>query len=346
VNGRLVWSLVVPAAAAAFLTWTTARLVEAWARHRQLLDVPNARSSHARPTPRLGGIGIVTGVTAGLALAGVVDSSAVTARLVIVVGLALVVASAGLVDDLRSLSVRVRLALQTATALVAVVALDVSTRAQDGSAGGTTGVLLLIAVVWIVGFVNAFNFMDGIDGIAAGQAVVAGIGWAWIGWQLDDWTTAVTGAVLCGAALAFLTLNWAPARIFMGDVGSAFLGFLLAAMPLASAEPLGAAAPALWLVWPFLFDTAFTLARRAYRGENLFEAHRSHLYQRLTTTGLGHAPVASAYVGLAVVGALAANCTRGSHWTGAIAWCALTAALAATLWRWVVVRERAAARAL
>ena len=128
--------------------------------------------------------------------------------------------------------------------------------------------------------------MDGIDGLAGGQALVAGLAWMATGWATDQFAPAAVGAALAGAAFGFLLHNWSPARTFMGDVGSAFLGFVLATLPLLATPRRAFAVPAVLIVWPFVFDTAVTLLRRLSRRENVFAAHRTHLYQRLTAERL------------------------------------------------------------
>jgi glycosyltransferase WbpL len=321
--------------AGAGVTWLVAFVVGEWARRRRILDVPNARSSHVRPTPRLGGIGIAAGVVAALLL-----SPAAAGRVAIVLALGLTVSAASLLDDVRGLSARVRLLLHVAVALAAVWALQVADVVAPVAGTASAWVFAAVAVVWIVGFLNAFNFMDGIDGIAAGQALIASAGWVAIGVGIGDAAVVRLGAAVAGASIGFLALNWPPARIFMGDVGSAFLGFLLATLPLAGNEPLRLAGPALLLAWPFLFDTAFTLVRRASRGENLMEAHRSHLYQRLTRTGLSHAQVTSAYVALAAAGLPVAWLLAADRRAAAALGLAAIAGLAAALW-WVAQRREA-----
>ena len=336
--------LAATALAAAAITWLVAFLVGEWARRRRILDVPNARSSHVQPTPRLGGIGIVCGVVAALLVPLARALPIEAGRLPFVMGLALAVAAASLLDDLRGLPARLRLVLQAIAALVTVWQLDVVGRAAaagvDPALAWTFGAL---AVLWIVAFVNAFNFMDGIDGIAAGQALIAGVGWIVVGAAAGDSVVVRLAASLAGASAGFLLLNWSPARLFMGDVGSAFLGYLLATLPLAAADPLPLAGPALLLVWPFLFDTAFTLVRRARRGEDLLQAHRSHLYQRLTQTGLTHAPVAAAYIVLAAAGIPAAWALAAGQRAVGVAGVLLATVLAVSLWRAVELRERRSA---
>jgi UDP-N-acetylmuramyl pentapeptide phosphotransferase/UDP-N-acetylglucosamine-1-phosphate transferase len=165
---------------------------------------------------------------------------------------------------------------------------------------------LPLTFLWIVGLTNAYNFMDGIDGIAATQAVVVGTGWAIIGFMAHQPPITMMGLLIASASLGFLIHNWPPARIFMGDVGSAFLGYTLAVLPLMAAHvPHADARLALMgalLLWPFVFDSSFTFLRRALRGENVLAAHRSHLYQRLVIAGHTHLFVTTLYGVLALAG--------------------------------------------
>jgi UDP-N-acetylmuramyl pentapeptide phosphotransferase/UDP-N-acetylglucosamine-1-phosphate transferase len=146
-----------------------------------------------------------------------------------------------------------------------------------------------LAVLWIVAVVNFFNFLDGIDGLAALQAAITGGGIVIAAW---DPFAVLLAAALAGAAAGFLPFNWAPASVFLGDVGSYFLGFTLAALPLAA--PLDGRSSAVFFVglslWLFLADATWTLLRRARRGERVHEAHREHLYQHLALRW-GHARV-------------------------------------------------------
>ncbi len=185
--------------------------------------------------------------------------------------------------------------------------------------------------------------MDGIDGIAGAQAVVAGIGWMAVGIIAGTPQVAAVGLLLAAASSGFLLHNWHPAKVFMGDAGSGFIGFLFAALPLLAPRPIGTA---LWLcavllMWPFLADTGFTLLRRASRGENVLSAHRSHLYQRLVLTGRSHRDVALVYAGLAFLGLTAAVAIVAGHGTGVGMSLALMIGAAAWLWRKVVLLERA-----
>ena len=164
----------------------------------------------------------------------------------------------------------------------------------------------VLTFLWIVWLTNAYNFMDGIDGIAGTQALTAGIGWFVIGGISDFPLTGFYGGIIAFSTLGFLVLNWQPAKIFMGDVGSAFLGFTFAVMPLLARREFNLTTKNssdcsnLWvlgivLVWLFVFDTVFTFIRRAVKKEKVWEAHRSHLYQRLVIKGFSHQTVTIIY---------------------------------------------------
>jgi UDP-N-acetylmuramyl pentapeptide phosphotransferase/UDP-N-acetylglucosamine-1-phosphate transferase len=175
-----------------------------------------------------------------------------------------------------------------------------------------------VSLLWIVGVLNLYNFLDGIDGFAGLQAVVAGLGIAL--WGHGD--IAVVGFAIAGACAGFLLHNWHPAKIFMGDVGSGTLGFMLAALPfqLTPASRGDAMFVVAMCLWFFLSDGCFTIMRRLSRGEKIWEAHRSHLYQRLVKTGLRHDRVTLHVIGAAaVLSALAVVAARSggvsSRWS-------------------------------
>ena len=261
----------------------TACLVR-WQDRLGLFDLPNARSSHSRPKPRTGGIAIFTAWILGSLATG---GFAAAGGFVLLAG-AMCFFLLGLADDLWRLPEWSRLLLQIAFSL------------GLAAAGLRIGVIELakplsffLTVFWLCGFVNIFNFMDGIDGIAAWQVVVAGIFiWLFTGGPLP--------LVAAAAAGGFLFFNSSPACIFMGDAGSYFLGYLLAAFAVQGSRR----APfwAFVLIFaPFIFDTSLTLARRIWTGEQWFRAHRSHYYQKLVMRGWSHAQVCWLYSALSVV---------------------------------------------
>jgi len=293
------------AAVSAAITYAIARIAAA----AGVLDHPNARSSHSRPTPRGGGLGIVVVLLAAgavLAVRGVpVPEHAWLAGL----GLALVAVVSGL-DDLTTISAPARLAAQVLAAGLATAAAGPARGVELGSLGawewGLAGWGLTL--IWIVGMTNAFNFMDGIDGIAGLTAAVA-LGVFTVGARLaGDPFAAGLAAAGAAAAAGFLVWNWQPARIFMGDVGSASLGYTIAVLPLLAGEPHRRwLLPLTTLVMaPFILDTGLTLLRRLRKGENVFEAHRSHFYQRLVIAGWSHASVAVLYGLASLVAGVAA----------------------------------------
>jgi UDP-N-acetylmuramyl pentapeptide phosphotransferase/UDP-N-acetylglucosamine-1-phosphate transferase len=318
--------------------------VREWTQRRALLDHPNDRSLHTRPTPRGGGIGIVVPVLLCLVVLIALDAAGRTS-IAWIAAVGLVVAAVGLIDDLRGLPALTRLTTHVVGAMVMTAALGHwRVFAWPGLSAldlGWTGFPL--TVILVVGLANAYNFMDGIDGIAGTQGAVAGLGWVGIGCTVQDPCVAVTGAVLATSSLGFLIFNWPPASIFMGDVGSAFLGFMLAALVVlvAPRSPATAIAGVLF-VWPFVFDTAFTLLRRARRGENLLSAHRTHLYQRLVLTGVPHRTVTLAYGALAIVGVATGHAVVRDATTVSLAGALSICVLAAGLWMVVIWRERMA----
>ena len=328
-------AILIAAAAAAVLTGVLTPLFARWARRRNYLDVPNHRSSHVVATPRIGGVALVLGVLGGVVVL-YLSEIGLEGGLPPVLGGALAIALLGLVDDFQHLSALVRLTIQTAVAIAMVM--TSGDAVLPGLASPMAGA---VTVLWLVTLTNAFNFMDGIDGIAGAQAVVAGLGWFIIGLFSQAPSVAALGLLLAGASFGFLLHNWHPARVFMGDAGSGFFGFLFAALPLVSATQ----SDSLWLcagllMWPFLADTAVTLLRRASRGEDVLSAHRSHFYQRLVLTGRSHRYVALLYAGLAAFGGLAAVSLISSSTPALIV--SIAAIPAAALAVWWNVRSREA----
>ena len=337
--------LIVPAVAAIVIAALVPWLAR-WAHSSGvLLDVPNERSSHRVPTPRVGGAAIVIAVLAALAVPGMIGGMVAAAPVahagVLVVG-ALAVVAMSFVDDVRSLSAMLRLAGHVVVA--AVVAIDVGPWPLHGAVDGVPIVSMAVGGLWIVGLINAYNFMDGIDGLAGGQAVVAACGWAIVG--VLTGAPQVTGLALAlgAASAAFLGFNWHPARVFGGDTGSAFLGYAFAVMPVAAAPSAAAFAAAPLFVWPFVVDAGFTFLRRLARGEYVVKAHRSHLYQRLVATGRSHRQVSLTYLALAALGLPAGVCSAAGPPAVAVILGAVVAGAAVLLWRAVVRHEAAAAR--
>jgi UDP-N-acetylmuramyl pentapeptide phosphotransferase/UDP-N-acetylglucosamine-1-phosphate transferase len=257
-------------------------------RRWKVLDHPNERSSHHVPTPRGGGVSVIGSVLISwivLAYAGFAPPSVMRISL----GAALLAVVSG-IDDLRGLSPMPRLLVQGAAVAIGLSALPGTQNPLEGWVGPAvyfSGVGLLW--VW---WINLFNFMDGIDGLAGGQtaAIAAGVlllaGFGGGG----DLGLALLAASVIGAAGGFLVWNWSPARIFLGDVGSAPLGYLVGFLLLDLAVN-GFWKIALILPLYFLADATVTLGRRLLRGERFWQAHREHYYQQAVRRGLGHAAV-------------------------------------------------------
>ena len=286
-------SIAVPFVAALALVPVLVR----FAIGRNLLDVPNARSSDEIPAPRLGGLALILGVCAVSPFLGA--------------GLPFLVAAtaAGAVGLLYDRVDRPFWAKPLGQAVVALCLLLLSPPALLEAAGPLWPLAFLFCVLWVTAVVNAYNFMDGIDGIAGGTAILNAL---FLVPLIGGSSGLAAGLVALAAATAgFLTWNLSPARIFLGDSGSHFLGFFLGAAAL-YAHPVGRSSILAFLVaavvfTPFLFDTAFTLVRRARAKKNVFSAHREHIYQRLTPDPAKHRQVTNVYLGLAALSGLAAS---------------------------------------
>jgi len=268
-----------------------------WSVNREFLDIPNERSSHNEPTPHGAGLVIVL-----ICLISYVPMS------LLVTGKfswgyffgALLIALISFLDDIRSISFRIRLAVHCVAAILLIS--DTETWHGITMLGnlnlGNWG--YVITFLWIVWMVNSYNFMDGIDGLAGLPAVIAGIGWLFLGLISGMPVLYLFGGIIAAATLGFLVHNWTPAHIFMGDVGSAFLGFTFAALPLMARtsvmkSPDLLPIAAVLFVWLFIFDSLMTIIRRAIRGEKIWTAHREHLFQRLVSSGFSHRSVSMLY---------------------------------------------------
>lgn len=313
-SGLIGYFLALLAASAA-VTWLLLRRL-------RIIDQPNERSSHSTPTPRGGGLGIVLGFLLALlliwllepALAGGLSTTSFIGFLLAV----LLISAISLRDDVQPLNFRHRLLVQMLAALLLILSGDTLALQQislllgwPDSSSAPTWLLCsagLIALLWLIGLTNAYNFMDGLDGMAAGTAVVVAAVFSLLCWQLHQPLPALLALALCAGSCGFLLFNWPPARIFMGDVGSTFLGFCFAALALLIATP---DQPQLLLLMPllllhYLFDTVFTFCRRLLAGERVTQPHRSHLYQLLNRSGHSHRRVSLLYAGLAAVQGAAA----------------------------------------
>lgn len=252
-------------------------------RRRAILDHPNERSSHSVPTPRGGGLAVLPVLAIAWTLTGL-DFSAV-----LVLALAVALGAVSWADDLWTLPVAVRLLAQALAVAIGMAALPPNQLVFQGLLPLVPD-RLLAGIAWLW-FVNLFNFMDGIDGISGVEAAAIGAGLALVlRLSGDSSPLALYALGLAAAALGFLVWNWHPAGIFLGDVGSIGLGYLLGWLLLAAASA-GHWAPALLLPLYYLGDATLTLGRRALRGEPVWQAHRQHCYQQAARRWDGHATV-------------------------------------------------------
>ena len=264
------------------------------ALHKQLLDIPNDRSLHTVPTPRGGGSAIV--LVFFVAVAALTTTNSVeTKNSIILIGCGALVALTGFLDDRQLLShARSRLALHFVAAVIAVSVLGglptLPVFGTDVRLGVFGGILATTYLVWLL---NLFNFMDGIDGISGAEVVsVCGAAAFLIHRTTHDYNIASLPLALAAATLGFLVFNWPPAKIFMGDVGSGFVGFIIGIFSLIAADSAGL----LGWVWVillgvFIVDATVTLIGRLFRKQKPHVAHRSHAFQHLALRFGSHKPV-------------------------------------------------------
>ena len=255
-----------------------------------IIDRPNARSSHTTPVLRGGGVAII------LVILGWLIFEKMSCFGLIFPLLAL--ASVSFWDDCRPLGARVRFSVH---ALAAASTLIWLTYPISSTNQGFSIIFIPVTFVWIIGYTNAFNFMDGINGLAAGQAVITALGAAVIGHAAGlSWShpAIMLSIVVAGSSGGFLPYNFPQAQIFMGDAGSASLGFLLAIITtwIARDTSWGLGIPLVMLHANFILDTSITLLRRIIKNEKWHEAHREHFYQRLVRAGRSHLFVTGAQI--------------------------------------------------
>jgi UDP-N-acetylmuramyl pentapeptide phosphotransferase/UDP-N-acetylglucosamine-1-phosphate transferase len=277
-------ALTVAAAAA---SWGGTSLALRFLTRRAIIDRPNERSSHRLPTPRGGGIAVVPVALLAWAILGGANDAAATHWLVLVAAAALALVS--WLDDVRGLSPAPRLLSHIAAVAVVLVALPSGWLVFQGTLPLVLD-RLLTGALW-VWFINLYNFMDGIDGITGVETIGLGLGAAVIaalgGGFAAGVGTAPLGLTLAAAAAGFMVLNWHPARIFLGDVGSVPLGFLGGWLMIALAA--GGHWPAALILPAYYWaDATRTLLSRAARLVPVWQAHREHAYQRAVAAGDSH----------------------------------------------------------
>ncbi|WIG55296.1 MAG: Undecaprenyl-phosphate alpha-N-acetylglucosaminyl 1-phosphate transferase [Rhodanobacteraceae bacterium] len=302
----IIVALAVIAACALLLSLAFTGAALAYARRRGLLDQPGKRRSHTQPTPRGGGIGIVAAIVlAGVPAWCVIDRASAWTQPAAAVVAVLAVALIGWRDDHAPLPVVPRLLVHAGAALLVGAAALAPWAMHEPELWW----ILLPLVLVLIGFINAHNFMDGIDGILGQQGLFVTLGLGVLAlWHADAGIAMLAFAAAAGC-LGFLFFNWPPAKIFMGDVGSGALGLAIGAVAafVVQRNPAMIWACAI-LPSAFLVDSGLTLARRMLAGQRWYAPHRQHLYQWLVRVNWSHARTDVAYMiwNLAVVAPLVA----------------------------------------
>jgi UDP-N-acetylmuramyl pentapeptide phosphotransferase/UDP-N-acetylglucosamine-1-phosphate transferase len=254
----------------------------------QLVDIPNERSSHTLPTPRSGGIAFVAAFFVGASVAAVFSQGSNREILVHLLLVLLPLWVVGIIDDVRGLPASFRYLVHLGVAVLAITWFGPLAGAD--AALGSPWLGAFASVIAVTAMINFYNFMDGLDGLVSATSAIQLVFFALYLQQPEWW-------LLVAALLPCLLANWPPARLFMGDSGSTVLG-AAAAIALLRAPTPAAVCTAGVVTLPILGDATFTLIRRLLLRENIFEAHKSHVYQRLNQSGWSHAQVSSAYVAL------------------------------------------------
>ncbi len=320
--------------------WVSIRIAE----RIGVMDVPNERSSHSLPTPRMGGVPMVA--AAALAFGGWAFLTGGSANfqkgLSYTFLFALVMFLLGFYDDLRNLSQLLRFLVQFVSALMLLVLLaPLLPEVSFWKWVLPKWAWVVPGAFWVVWMLNLYNFMDGIDGLAGGEAAVASSFFFLVFGYYGESGWAVANLVVAAASMGFLVHNWPPARIFMGDGGSAFLGAFYGMQSMVAA--LSTPVPFLVLVLPFanfILDTTFTLFRRMLGGEKWYHPHRSHIYQRMTDLGMTHRKVTSIELLVVVASCAAATACIPAAPAVRIALVLAVAAGIACIGVWVRVREQ------
>jgi Fuc2NAc and GlcNAc transferase len=304
------------AASALILSFLLTLLIKRAAMGLGLIDVPNERSSHAVPTPTGGGLAIAVSATVAMAL--LTAMGIIPTRLFLALGPGgIAVVAVGFIDDRKSLPARIRLLVHFLAAAWAVVCIGPVHLFDTPALNWLDYAVSTVGIAW---FLNMFNFMDGIDALAASEAVFLCAGT----WLLALFSAAISfiagGALVIGAASAgFLVWNWPPARTFMGDAGSGYLGFVFAVLGVATGAHSGAAlCSCLILAAVFVVDSTCTLIRRFMRGERVTEPHRTHAFQLLAQR-MGHRKVTLA-VGLVNLAWLLPCALASALWPQDVVW--------------------------
>jgi Fuc2NAc and GlcNAc transferase len=268
-----------------FLSLFLTYIIKYYTIKKEILDIPNERSSHKIAVPRGGGLAIIFSFYVGL----IFFQNDIDEKLFLALFSAMPIVIVSIIDDIKSVSSKIRLLVQTSSAFLALYFLGGINNIDFiffELTGWWLNILAFFTIIWLT---NLYNFLDGIDGYAASQTITFGLG-------LFIFLNHPLGGVLLFSSLGFLVFNWHKASIFMGDVGSASLGFIIAII-LFSDTNSGNIYFGLITLSLFLFDATITLIRRYKNGEKITEAHKKHAYQRLVQSGWSHASVTLGLIG-------------------------------------------------
>ncbi len=292
--------------------------VAAWlGRRLHIMDKPGSRSSHSIPTPRTGGVAILFGAMAGLSLL-----AEPTLAFAVAAAVGAVITAISFIDDVATIPSLPRLALHFLVAGLTITLIDLHVTDLGLPFIPTPMnelVGFLVAMLFVVGFVNFFNFMDGINGISAAQGIWGGLTLAALLAWGHGGNSVIYAAAIAGGCLGFMPHNFPTARIFMGDIGSTTIGFVLATLTLVGSRHAridGETMPWVCFILPlgvFIYDAVFTLAKRIGRGENPLKAHREHHYQLLVRSGWSHTKVTCVQMGLMTLWCIAAFVYAGGN---------------------------------
>ena len=303
----------LPTLAGLIIASLTTPLVLSGLRKLKVTDVASERSSHTGVAIRGVGIATLLGVMTGLSVGSFLVEGTSKIIMLLIALFSYLAALVGAFEDIRGLSVRIRASIQVLIAALATVFLSTTT--------STSWMICAFGIVFIAGYINAANFMDGVNGISAIHGIISGVFYICLGLLTDISGLVIIGGVLAGCFLAFLPWNLMRHGTFLGDTGSYLLGALISisaiAAWMAGIHPVIALAPAII----YCVDTGGTLLRRLLRGEAWYEPHRTHVYQRLTDQGLSHVG-ASTLVGI-ITGLVASATLLLLHeetWTSVLAY--------------------------
>ena len=292
----------------------------------RILDAPNERSLHEIPVPRTGGLAVIAALLVG-SLPFALTSLLIPGVASVMAGVTLI-AIVSFVDDRSGVSAKFRLLVHgVAAALVLAGGLVPELFQLPGwQWSWPSAVSLVFTGLFLIWMTNLFNFMDGMDGFAGGMTLLGFGAYAVLGWQAGEALFTVASLIVAAAAAGFLVFNFPPAKIFMGDVGASVLGFLSACLSLwADSEKIFPIWVGILVFSPFIVDATVTLLNRLVAGRRVWEAHRSHYYQRLVRFGWGHRKTVILEYALMIAAGLSGNMAVGlspqGQWILIIVWC-------------------------